>query len=256
MSKKKTVKKTTTTTVVTEEVVGASKTQIVCILDASSSMNSIIDEARDGFNKFIDDQKELDDDASLTVATFSSGGPNNGYELLYDDVPIQNVEHLTYTDWNGNGMTALYDAIGKAITDISNAHKKLKKADRPDKVLFAIVTDGYENASREFDQGSIKTLIAKQEKQDWQFVYLAADQDATVASSAIGVGFGSTLSYTNTGAGNAVVFDTLSMASTNYRGMTKGSASFTSDSANLMSTLTDGSGIVGEKKLKSDKKKK
>jgi hypothetical protein len=219
-------------------------------------MNSIIDEARDGFNKFIDDQKELDDDASLTVATFSSGGANNGYELLYDDVPIQNVEHLTHNDWNGNGMTALYDAIGKAITDVSAAHKKMKKADRPDKVLVAIVTDGHENASREFNQSSIRTLISKQEKQDWQFVYLAADQDATVASSAIGVSRGSTISYTNTMAGNAVVFDTLSIATSNYRGLSKSSASFTSDSSNLMSTITDGSGVVGEKKLKSDKKKK
>ena len=255
MTKKKVVKKTTTTTVVTEEVV-ASKTQIVCVLDASSSMNSIIDEARDGFNKFIDDQKKLGDEASLTVATFSSGGNNNGYELLYDDVSINNVEHLTHSDWSGNGMTALYDAIGKAITDVSAAHKKLKKADRPDKVLFAIVTDGHENASREFTQASIKTLISKQEKQDWQFVYLAADQDATVASSVIGVSRGSTLSYANTGLGNTVVFDTLSMATTNYRGMAKGSASFTSDSSNLMSTVTDGSGVVGEKKLEDKKKKK
>jgi len=46
------------------------------------------------------------------------------------------------------------------------------------------------------------------------------------------------------------------MATTNYRGMTKGSASFTSDSDNLMSTVTDGSGVVGEKKLEDKKKKK
>ena len=252
MTKKKTVKKTTTTTVVTEEVVD-NKTQIVCILDASSSMNSIIDEARDGFNKFIDDQKKLDGEASLTVATFSSGGVNNGYELLYDNVPVENVEHLTHREWNGNGMTALYDAIGKAITDVSTTHKNLKKADRPDKVLFAIVTDGHENASREFTQESIKTLISKQEKQDWQFVYLAADQDATIASSSIGVSRGSTLSYSNTGAGNTVVFDTLSMATSNYRGMSK-SMSRTAG-ANLMTDVTDGSGVVGEEKLEDKKKK-
>ena len=238
MTKKKVVKKTTTTTVVTEEVV-ASKTQIVCVLDASSSMNNIIDEARDGFNKFIDDQKELGDEASLTVATFSSGGADNGYELLYDDISINNVEHLTENDWYGNGMTALYDAIGKAITDVKQAHKKLKKVDRPDKVLFAIVTDGHENNSREFTQESIKTLIGKQEKQDWQFIYLAADQDATIASSGIGVSRGSTLSYTNSSLGNTVVFDTLSTATTNYRGMNLKSMSFAEDSSNLMSTITD-----------------
>lgn len=240
---KKNTKKTTTTTVttVTEDVV-ATKTQIVCILDASSSMNMIIDEARDGFNKFIDDQKKLDDEASLTVATFSSGGADNGYELLYDDVPLNNVEHLTEKDWSGNGMTALYDAIGKTITDVTAAHKKLKKSERPDRVLVAIVTDGEENASREFTQASIKTLITKQEKQDWQFVFLAADQDATIASKGIGVSRGSTLSYTNSGIGNAVVFDTLSSATTSYRGMTVGATA----TASLMTDATGGSGVVGE----------
>ena len=96
--------------------------------------------------------------------------------------------------------------------------------------------------------------FGKQEKQDWQFVYLAADQDATVASKAIGVSRGSTLSYNNSGLGNTVVFDTLSMATSNYRGMNVKSASFTNDSANLMSTLTDGTGVVDEKFV--DKKKK
>lgn len=249
MAKKKTVKKTTTTVVTTEEVV-ANKTQIVCILDASSSMNSIIDEARDGFNKFIDEQKELDGEASLTVATFSSGGANNGYELLYDDKPINEVEHLTQKDWYGNGMTALHDAIGKAITDVSQSHKDMKKSERPDRVLVAIVTDGHENASKEFDGASIKKLIKKQEKQDWQFVYLAADQDASLAGSSIGINVGNTLRYKNTNVGNTVVFDTLSMATTSYRGMDN--ATLTSAGSSLMSDLTGGSGEVGEEFIDKD----
>ena len=253
MSKKKTIKKTTTTTVVTEEVV-ANKTQIVCILDASSSMNSIIDEARDGFNKFIDDQKKLDDEASLTVVTFSSGGLNNGYQLLYNDVPINEVEHLTEKDWFGNGMTALHDAIGKAITDVSQSHKDMKKSERPDRVLVAIVTDGHENASREFDGASIKKLIKKMEKQDWQFVYLAADQDASLAGGSIGVSLGNTLSYTNSSFGNTVVFDTLSMATTNYRGMS--ASNTTAGVSTLMSDITNGTGKVGEQLLTKDSKKK
>lgn len=246
MTKKKTVKKTTTTVVTTEEVV-ANKTQIVCILDASSSMNSIIDEARDGFNKFIDEQKELDGEASLTVATFSSGGANNGYELLYDDKPINEVEHLTEKDWYGNGMTALHDAIGKAITDVSQSHKDMKKSERPDRVLVGIVTDGYENASKEFDGASIKKLIKKQEKQDWQFVYLAADQDASLAGSSIGVSKGNTLSYSNTGTGNAMMFNSLSTATVNYRGM---AVTDTASASSLMADVTDGTGKVEDKDAK------
>lgn len=227
------------TTVVTDN-----KTQIVCILDASSSMNSIIDEARDGFNKFIDDQKKLESDATLTVATFSSGGVDNGYKLLYNDRPLLEVKPLTEDDWYGNGMTALHDAIGKAITDVSQAHKTLKKSKRPDKVLVAIVTDGHENASKEFNNESIKSLISEMEKNDWEFIYLAADQNAISASNIIGISAGNSLKYRNTAKGNAVLFNTLSMATSSYRGMSK-SASL-SDKKSIMSRVTKGTGEVGE----------
>lgn len=242
MTKKKTTKKTTTTTVVTTEEVIGNKTHIICILDGSSSMNSIIDEARDGFNNFVKEQKELDGEAVLTVATFSSGGLNNGYKLLFNSKPIDEVEPLTKNDWYGNGMTALYDAIGKAITDVNRSHEAMSEDERPDRVLVAIVTDGEENSSREFNQTTIKGLVTKMEKQNWKFVYLAADQDATFAGTSIGVSAGNTLKYRNSKKGNTSMFNVLSNATFNYR-----SATYTdSVGATLMSDVTDGKGEVDE----------
>lgn len=234
MTKK--IKKTTITTI--EEFVN-NKTQIICILDASSSMKTILDEARDGFNKFVADQKELDGNATLTVVTFSSGGRDNGYNLLFNNKPIDQVEAITENEWYGNGMTALYDAIGKTITDVVDSHKKMSDNEKPDRVMVAIVTDGHENASREFNVVTIKSLISKMEKQDWEFLYLAADQDATLAGSIIGISKGNTLSYTNTGKGNKVMFDSLSNATTMYRNYDSNV-----DTSNLMFNVTGGKGII------------
>ncbi|GAG49084.1 unnamed protein product, partial [marine sediment metagenome] len=87
MAKKKVVKKTTITeeTIITDE-----KTQIVCILDTSASMSSIIEEARGGFNKFLRDQKELPDEATITIIVF-----DNLYELIYDNIDIKKAKELT-----------------------------------------------------------------------------------------------------------------------------------------------------------------
>ena len=72
-------------------------------------------------------------------------------------------------------------------TVIAGDIKKMKKSNRPDKVLITIVTDGHENASNEYNSEDIKRLINKKEKDDWQFIYLAANQDAALAGGSIGV---------------------------------------------------------------------
>ena len=145
MANKK-IKKTTTTTV-TEEIVDVptnEKTQIICILDRSGSMSSIISDSIGGFNTFLKQQKELKDEATITVALF-----DDRYDLLYDNIDIKKAEELTSIIWIPRGMTALYDAIGKTINNVRNTHARLGN-EKPSKVLVCIVTDGekkegYEN---------------------------------------------------------------------------------------------------------------
>jgi len=228
---KKIVKKTTVTTTVTD---GTNKTLIVCILDRSGSMSSVIGDAIGGFNEFLKKQKKLDEDATMTVALF-----DDRYELLYNNVDLQKVKKLTRDEWSPRGMTALNDAIGKTINDVSSEIKKLKKSKRPDKILVAIVTDGYENASREFSGNDIKNLIKKKEKDDWQFVYLAADQDAFDVGTSLGMTGGNTFTYTNTSAGNAAMFNTLSSATKLYRSVSKDDANYSAVSASLLDSGTN-----------------
>ena len=68
-------------------------------------------------------------------------------------------------------MTPLWDAFGLAIKDMEK--KKVKK---DDKVIVTVMTDGYENASKEFTADNVAKMIS--EHKDWAINFLGADMDA------------------------------------------------------------------------------
>jgi len=228
MTKKKKVT-TTVTETITEEIIRTNeKTQIVCILDRSGSMTSIIDDTVGGFNTFLKEQRELPDEATITVALF-----DDEYELLYDNVDIKEVKDITRAEWSPRGLTALHDAIGKTINNVKATHAKLG-VEAPAKVLVCVVTDGYENASKEYSLDDIKKLIGGCEKDDWNFIYLAANQDAFDVGSGFGISVGNTYNYTTTVDGVGAMSNTLSNASVSYRSMTTSDANFSTASKNLI----------------------
>jgi hypothetical protein len=230
MAKKKKVT-TTVTTTVTEEIISTptnEKTQVVCILDRSGSMSSIINDSIGGFNTFLKQQKELKDEATITVALF-----DDKYDLLYDNIDIKKAEELTNKVWFPRGTTALYDAIGKTINAVKATHARLGN-EAPAKVLVCIVTDGYENASKEYKLDNIKKLIKDCENDDWNFLYLAANQDAFAVGSSFGVSYGNTITYTASAAGVANMSSVLYSATANYRSMDSNSGDFKTKSKSLI----------------------
>lgn len=225
--KKKTV--TTTVTTVTEEVLTNEKTHIICILDRSGSMSSIMSDSIGGFNTFLKQQKELPDKATITVALF-----DDKYEVLYDNVNIKEAKELTKDVWFPRGTTALYDAIGKTINTDKALINKMSKKDRPNKVLVCVVTDGYENASQEFRLDNIKKLIKDCENDDWNFIYLAANQDAFDVGSSFGISGANTFTYTASADGVENMSMTLNSAAVNYRSMSTTDANFGALSKSLI----------------------
>jgi len=217
---KKEIKKVTTTTVEYVDVPTNEKTHIICILDRSGSMSSIMEDSIGGFNTFLKQQKELPNEATITVALF-----DDKYELLYDNVDIKNAKELTSADWYPRGMTALYDAIGKTI-NIEKANFVKLGNEKPNKVLVCIVTDGHENASSEFNINNIKSLIKDCEKQDWNFIYLAANQSAFDVGTSFGVSAGNTFTYTASSFGVNTMNQKLSNAATSYRSLSSDSIDF------------------------------
>jgi len=230
MAKKKKVTTTVTTTVTEENILTNEKTHIICILDSSGSMSNIMSDSIGGFNTFLKKQKELPDEATITVALFDS---YNNYQILYDNVDIKEAKDLTPKEWYPRGMTALYDAIGKTI----NADKaRLLKlgVEAPAKVLVCVVTDGDENDSKEYNLDNIKSLIKDCEKDDWNFIYLAANQDAFSVGSSFGISGANTYSYTASADGVANMSMTLNNASVMYRSMSSTDDNFKVASKSLI----------------------
>jgi hypothetical protein len=149
---------------------------IIFILDESGSMDIMGGEPVQAVNSFIDEQKKsLGDDG----ATFSLWKFNTKVTKVIDDQDLQTVEK--FTDFHPDNMTALYDAIGKAITT-------KKQKNKYDNVICVILTDGQENCSREFRGPVIRNMISEmEEKHNWTFVYLGANQDAFAVGGGIGV---------------------------------------------------------------------
>lgn len=216
-------------------------THIVLLVDASGSMELTKQATIAGINNFIESQKRLpiqternlslEDDMSdsyveikctATLATFSSqagpvanissfvslGTSNNGepaetyyYNKLYDGADILTVPALTSENYDTFGGTPLVDAFHKTITECSGFISRLPEDQRPGRIIVVSITDGEENSSTKFSREQLKQLIETKTAQNWQFIYLGANQDAFTESRSMGVANGQALNFVQDDAG-------------------------------------------------------
>jgi len=115
-------------------------TELVIVSDRSGSMGDSREEAQGAINHFLNDQKGEEGDCNVTFVEF-----DNVYDVLHDGVSVEDVPEYTLVP---RGMTALYDAVGTAITTVGERLAKTPEKDRPSLVSVVISTDGLENASR------------------------------------------------------------------------------------------------------------
>lgn len=162
---------------------------ITLVVDRSGSMVGMKDDAEGGINTFIEEQKNLEGEANLTIVQFDTE-----YEFVCNGINIKDAPKYTLVP---RGATALLDAVGRAISEARERLGNMPHKDHPGLVVFAIVTDGQENSSREFTLDKIKEMITEQETQDWQFTFLGANQDAFATGMQMGIIQGSHLTYTS-----------------------------------------------------------
>ena len=156
-------------------------TDITLVVDRSGSMQSIREDAEGGVNSFIRQQRDQPGEASLTLVQF-----DNEYEFVYRGANVQNVGDYRL---HPRGSTALLDAVGRAINETGVRLSAMPENERPGLVVFVIVTDGMENASREFKRSTVRGMIEQQEKvYSWKFLFLAANETAFAEASGIGIG--------------------------------------------------------------------
>lgn len=185
--------------------------EIVCILDRSGSMSSIRSDAIGGFNAFLKDQKSVPGAAKLTLVLF-----DHEYIVLHDAVKLEDVPELSSSDFVPRGSTAMFDAIGRTIDAIGG---RLDKSDtKPDKVIVAILTDGEENSSQEYTSDRVAKMIKhQQDKYAWEFVFLAANQDAFRAGAALNIKACNTANFVASAAGTEDAYSYMSNTTRNMR---------------------------------------
>lgn len=155
-------------------------TDITLVVDRSGSMQSVRDDAEGGVNSFIVEQANEPGEALLTLVQFDTE-----YEFLHKGVPISQVPKYELVP---RGMTALLDAVGRAINETGERLSKMDEQDRPGLVIFVIMTDGQENSSKEFSKAQIKEMVERQQNEyNWQFTFLGANQNAFEEAGGMGI---------------------------------------------------------------------
>ena len=170
-----------------------SLTFIAVVLDRSGSMASIRDDAIGGFNTFVEEQRARPGRAVLFLAQF-----DDQYEVVFDGLVIADVPALTRTTFLPRGSTALLDAIGHTITRIERSIERTPPAQRPENVVVLVITDGEENASRDFSSGQVRELIrVHQSLHGWTVLFFgSASRAITAATDDLGIDGSNTVMFT------------------------------------------------------------
>ncbi len=159
------------------------KTRIfnLIIIDESGSMISIKKEAIDSVNETIQtirsaQKKHEDQEHYVSLVTF-----NDEVKTIYECVSVNEVKELNDETYVPDCCTALYDAMGISLNALR------KRVAENDKVLVTVVTDGYENASKEYNGKAIKALVDELKAKGWIFAYIGANQDVEAVAATISI---------------------------------------------------------------------
>lgn len=181
------------------------KTQVfnLIILDKSGSMEDIRKEAIDGYNETLGtiraaQLKHKDSqDHFVSLAAFCGCG----VDMIYDKTPIKDADKLTWNRYEPCCITPLFDAIGSTVKKLKADIKNIEDA----AVLVTIITDGYENASKEWTGPAIKKLIDDCKEDGWMFSFIGAGEDIVQVATTISVT--NTVVWEKTTEGTKAVFE-------------------------------------------------
>ena len=182
-----------------------SKLTVHVVLDRSGSMQSIKDDTIGAFNEYVSTLAKDAPKSHLSLTIFDS----QSVDTIVDNSPIADVKPLDGNTYQPRGGTPLFDAIGKTVGLLAAADGKNK--------ALVIITDGQENASREYRRETIKSLLTeKQDKDNWLVLYLGANQDAFAEGAMFGTKAGTTMDYSATGAGMRGMMQSVGAATARY----------------------------------------
>ena len=193
-------------------------TDLNIILDRSGSMSTIAKDIAGGIEAFLKKEKESGDDTNVSLYQF-----DNQYETVFEDKKITEDIAIPLVP---RGGTALLDAVGKTMASVGEKLAKLPEADRPNRVLFLVITDGEENSSHEFTFTSVKDNIKHQrENYAWDFVFLGTTEEALFQGEGLGIAKGSTRGFARNTQDINAMFSQVCDSYTSYKSLDRSNLS-------------------------------
>lgn len=151
------------------------------------------------------------------------------YYTVDDFADIQSILELDHHRFIPRGMTPLLDSIGRAIIETGQHLAALSEDQRPAKVLFVVITDGHENASKFFSKDQVQSLIEQQKSvYSWDFMFLGANIDAVAVGTSYGFNQGSSVTFGTTKEALSSTYSLLRSKAADYRSAEVGSELYTS----------------------------
>jgi Mg-chelatase subunit ChlD len=178
---------------------------VTLILDETGSMQDCKGAAIAGFNHYVASLRQEPAETRVTLTLFNS----KKTEVRYQAIPVTRVHDLDVETYRPQDTTPLYDAIGRTLTA---ARQKVPAGARR---LCVILTDGEENASKEYSRSQIFAMIKAYENEGWIFLYLGADHDVWAAGEELGVAEHNRITFLKDDLGQT--FECLSAATARYR---------------------------------------
>ena len=165
------------------ELTSIEPVQIICILDRSGSMQKLTGDVIGGYNSFLEQQRKESGTAEVTTVLF-----DDQYETIATAVDLQKAPEMNSKIYFARGSTALLDAVGRTVMETLNRLEKDNVCPMKRRVLFMIMTDGLENASREYDKATVKALIEETTNNyHWNYIFMGANIDSVAEAGALGI---------------------------------------------------------------------
>lgn len=189
------------------------KTEIIAIIDRSGSMATMAVEAIGGFNAFLSEQKKLPGEAKISQLQF-----DDRFDWVSVGLDIQQAKDLNKDTYVPRGSTAMNDAIGRALHEQG---ERIKREGWAEKVIVVVLTDGAENASKEYTRERVAEMVKHAQEHGWSFVFLAANINAQQTAQNYGVNTQSANNFVRnfaaSGEGTKAAYGSVTMSVANLR---------------------------------------
>ena len=194
-------------------------THLTILIDTSSSMSSTIKDVRTSTLALLDSQEQLGKPLTVSLGIFPDrqNTMSNNWGSQYHFLSVDEARNIV-DSIRASGGTPMCDAIGHVATTVARKVFSMADTEQPEKILFAIVTDGQDGHSSDFNLSDIARIVSHHEDTyNWEFLYIGSNQNAYETGKKMGIKAGKALSFASSKDGLIKAMEAVSASILRYR---------------------------------------